>query len=149
MEESNGLAFDGDYIDKKDDVFKEHFIARHYDPAVKKANFILDNTIALLRSQGKGPATKSEKAYLDTVRSNCVKLFILAHQLIPTKCKHDDQGRWVYEPRPIAGPDLQCTGCYKVHMATVRLTSIYNPQIGGKFTETSGGLTNLFYCCKH
>jgi hypothetical protein len=33
-------------------------------------------------------------------------------------------------------------------LCTVRLTSIYNPQIGGKFTETSGGLTNLFYGCK-
>ncbi len=33
-------------------------------------------------------------------------------------------------------------------IATVRLTSIYNPQIGGNFTETSAGLTNLFYACK-
>ncbi len=32
--------------------------------------------------------------------------------------------------------------------STVRLTSIYNPQIEGKFTETSGGSTNLFYGCK-
>ncbi len=31
---------------------------------------------------------------------------------------------------------------------TVCLTSIYNPQIEGKFTETSGGSTNLFYGCK-
>jgi hypothetical protein len=31
---------------------------------------------------------------------------------------------------------------------TVHLTSIYNPQIEGKFTETSGGSTNLFYGCK-
>ncbi len=34
----------------------------------------------------------------------------------------------------------------KLH--TVCLTSIYNPQIEGKFTETSGGSTNLFYGCK-
>jgi hypothetical protein len=31
---------------------------------------------------------------------------------------------------------------------TVRLTSIHLLQIGGKFTETSGGSTNLFYGCK-
>ncbi len=31
-----------------------------------------------------------------------------------------------------------------VLIPTVCLTSIYNPQIVGKFTETSGGLTNLF-----
>jgi hypothetical protein len=34
-----------------------------------------------------------------------------------------------------------------VFKATVRLTSIYNPQFGGNFTKTSGGLTNLFYGC--
>ncbi len=32
-------------------------------------------------------------------------------------------------------------------IATVPLTSIYNPQIYGRFTKTSGGLTNLFYGC--
>ena len=31
--------------------------------------------------------------------------------------------------------------------ATVHLTSIDQPQIGGKFTATPGGLTNLFYGC--
>ena len=30
---------------------------------------------------------------------------------------------------------------------TVRLTSIDDPQIGGKFTTTPGGLTSLFYGC--
>jgi hypothetical protein len=30
---------------------------------------------------------------------------------------------------------------------TVRLTSIHLLQIGGKFIETSGGPTNLFYGC--
>jgi hypothetical protein len=30
----------------------------------------------------------------------------------------------------------------------VHLTSIDYPQIEGKFTATTGGLTNLFYCCK-
>ena len=31
---------------------------------------------------------------------------------------------------------------------TVRLTSIDHPPIGGKFTATPSGLTNLFYGCK-
>jgi hypothetical protein len=35
-----------------------------------------------------------------------------------------------------------------VQLCTVRLTSIHNPQIEGKFTENSGGSTNLFYGCK-
>ena len=33
-------------------------------------------------------------------------------------------------------------------LSTVRLTSIDHPPIGGKFTATPGGLTNLFYGCK-
>ena len=32
--------------------------------------------------------------------------------------------------------------------STVHLTSIDHPPIGGKFTTTPGGLTNLFYGCK-
>jgi len=35
-----------------------------------------------------------------------------------------------------------------VPWTTVRLTSIDHPQIGGKFTATSGGLTRVFYGCK-
>jgi hypothetical protein len=31
---------------------------------------------------------------------------------------------------------------------TVRLISIDHPQIEGKFTETPGGLPNVFYGCK-
>ncbi len=34
-------------------------------------------------------------------------------------------------------------------VSTVRLTSIHLLQIEGNFTETSGGLTNLFYGCKN
>ncbi len=36
-----------------------------------------------------------------------------------------------------------CVNLHTLTYTTVRLTSIYNPEIGGKFTETSGGLTNL------
>ncbi len=39
---------------------------------------------------------------------------------------------------------LQSTVTYA---RTVCLTSIDHPQIEGKFTATSGGLTNLFYGC--
>ena len=35
------------------------------------------------------------------------------------------------------------------HYCTVCLTSIYHPQIGGKFTATPGVLTNIFYGCIH
>jgi hypothetical protein len=39
-EESYGVAVDGDYIDKNNDDVEEHFIARPYGIAVKKANLI-------------------------------------------------------------------------------------------------------------
>jgi hypothetical protein len=35
-EESNGMAFDGDYIDKNANDIKEHLIARSYDLAVEE-----------------------------------------------------------------------------------------------------------------
>jgi hypothetical protein len=66
----------------------------------------LGNTLALLRKQSKGPTTEAEEVYLETLRSNYVKLYILLYQLIIAKCKQDDQGCWVHEPRPMAGPDL-------------------------------------------
>ncbi len=36
----------------------------------------------------------------------------------------------------------------KSRSSILRLTSIDYPQIGGKFTTTTGGLTKLFYGCK-
>ena len=47
----------------------------------------------------------------------------------------------------VADQDFLTAEAKNVSYLTVRLTSIYNPQIGGNFTETSGGLTNLFYGC--
>ena len=47
--------------------------------------------------------------------------------------------------------NITCTGSINEDIeelqATVRLTSIDHPEIGGKFTVTPGG-TNLFYGCK-
>ena len=54
----------------------------------------------------------------------------------PARKKGDERKSWVLEYSSSHVP------------ATVRLTSIDHPQIGGKFTVTPGGLTNLFYGCK-
>jgi hypothetical protein len=94
------VAFDGNYIDKFNDDIEEHLIARPYDIALKKANLIVDNTFASLIKQGKGPTTESENAYLDTLKSKFGELFKPGYELIITKCKCNDQGHWVYEPRP-------------------------------------------------
>ncbi len=52
-------------------------------------------------------------------------------------------------PRPLRPYDYQTTHWPATHCKgrVVRLTSIYNPQIGGKLTETSDGSINLFYGC--
>ena len=75
---------------------------------------ILNNTLARLKRQDKGP---SEKAYLVTLKRKFGELFKLGYELISTKCKHDDLSRRVYELQPIEGQDSKCAGCYKVQVA--------------------------------
>ena len=45
-------------------------------------------------------------------------------------------------------PASRLKSCVYRAVWTISLTSIDNPQIGGKFTATPGELTNLFYGCK-
>ncbi len=70
----------------------------------------------------KGPSNKVR-------RSNVSQTYFINHQ---------NHHRFV----KIASKDVFPPEC------TVRLTSIDYPQIEGKFTATTGGLTNLFYGCK-
>ena len=78
---------------------------------------ILDNTLARMKKQDKGPTTESEAAYLVTLKSNLVNLFKLVYDLISNKCKRVDQGRHVYKPQPMEGPASKSAGCYKVQVA--------------------------------
>jgi hypothetical protein len=82
-----------------------NFIARPIGVAAEKADEILNNTLARLKRQDKGP---SEKAYLVTLKRKFGELFKLGYGLISTKCKHDDLGRHVYEPQPIEGQASKC-----------------------------------------
>ncbi len=77
----------------------------------------MDNTLARMKKQDKGPTTESEAAYLVTLKSNLVDLFKLVYDLISDRCKRDDQGRHVYEPQPTESPASKSSGCYKVHVA--------------------------------
>jgi hypothetical protein len=101
LDADKGYSLDNEFYNDE-----EHFIARPYDLALKKANLILDNTLASPTKHGKSPTTESETTYLVKLKNKFSKLFKLGYELIITKCKCDDQGRWVYEPRPMAGPDL-------------------------------------------
>ena len=67
-----------------------------------------------MKKQDKGPSTESEKAYLVTLKSDLVDLFRLGYGLVFDKCKHDDLGCHVYEPKPMDGPASKSAGCYKV-----------------------------------
>ena len=70
---------------------------RPFDDAAKKADEILNNTLARMKKQDKGPTIESETAYLVTLKSNLVELFRLEYGIVFTKCKCDDLGRHVYE----------------------------------------------------
>ena len=94
-----------------------YIIVRPFDDAAEKAELILNNTLALMKRQNKGPTTESEIAYLVTLKSKLVELFRPGYDLVFAKCKHDDLGRHVYKPQPLVGPASKSAGCYKVQVA--------------------------------
>ena len=87
-----------------------HFIVRPFDVAAEKADDILNNTLARMKRQDKGPTTESEIAYLVTLKSKLGELFKLGYDLISAKCKCDDLGCHVYEPQPMVGPASKSAG---------------------------------------
>jgi hypothetical protein len=76
---SSEIEFDEDaeHFDVNDTIVS--FIARPFDDAAEKAELILNNTLARLKKQDKGPTTESEKAYLVTLKSNLVVIFRLGY----------------------------------------------------------------------
>ena len=58
---------------------------------LKKQIRFLDDKIAWLKRQDKGPPSKSETTYLDTLMSNFGEFFELGHEY--QKCNHDDLPR--------------------------------------------------------
>jgi hypothetical protein len=76
-------------------------IVKPFDDAAEKADAILNNTLARLKRQNKGPTTESERAYLVMLKSELVELFKPVYDLISAKCKRNDLGRHVYKPQPM------------------------------------------------
>jgi hypothetical protein len=113
---SSEMEFDEDanHFDVNDS--NVHFVVRPFDDAAEKAELILNNTLALMKRQNKGPTTESEIAYLVTLKSKLVELFRPGYDLVFAKCKRDDLGRHVYEPQPIEGLASKSAGCYKVQV---------------------------------
>ena len=104
---SSEMEFDAD---SSSEMEFDYFIVRSFDDAAKKADLILNNTLARMKKLDKGPTTKSETAYLVTMKSELVELSRLGYGLVSAKCKRDDLGRHVYEPQPMEGPASKCAG---------------------------------------
>jgi hypothetical protein len=104
---SSEMEFDAD---SSSEMEFDYFIVRSFDDAAEKADAIVNNMLARLKKQNKGPTTKSERAYSVTLKSNLVELFRLGYGLVSAKCKRDDLGRHVYEPQPMEGPASKCAG---------------------------------------
>ena len=100
---------DAEHFDVNDS--NVHFVVRPFDDAAEKAELILNNTLARMKRQDKGPTTESEIAYLVTLKSKLGELFKLGYDLISAKCKCDDLvGCHVYEPQPMVGPASKSAG---------------------------------------
>ena len=79
--------FDEDAVDFDGNDTNVYFIVKPFDDAAKKAELILNETLARMKKQDKGPTTKSETAYLVTFTSNLIDLFRLGYGLVFDKCK--------------------------------------------------------------
>jgi hypothetical protein len=118
VDSSSETEIDVDAVDFDGNDTNVYFIVKPFDDAAKKAELILNETNARMKKQDKGPTTESEKAYLVTAKSKFAELFKLGYDLISAKCKRDDLGRHVYEPKPMVGPASKSVGCYKVVQVT-------------------------------
>ena len=117
FEEDSSLEMEFDEDAEHFDVNDTHvyIVVRPFDDAAEKAELILNNMLARMKRQDKGPTTESEIAYLVTLKSKLGELFKLGYDLISAKCKCDDLvGCHVYEPQPMVGPASKSAGCYKV-----------------------------------
>jgi len=108
---SSETDFNEDAIDFDGNDTNVYFIVKPFDDAAKKAELILNDTLKRMKKQDKGPTTESDTV---TFMSDLVDLFRLGYGLVFDKCKRDDLGRHVYEPKPMDGPALKSPGCYKV-----------------------------------
>ncbi len=65
---SSEMEFDEDAIDFDGNDTHAYFIVKPFDDAAEKMHAILNNTLAWMKRQDKGPTTESEIAYLFTLK---------------------------------------------------------------------------------
>ena len=108
----DGLA-DEDDTDEPD----EHHVPWDFDNSAERGMFLLTNTMKQMEKQGKGPVSDEEKAHQVKMIEDFSKLFHLGYPLVLPKCKPDEQGRLMYDQRPIDGPVARSPGVYFVKVA--------------------------------
>jgi hypothetical protein len=70
-----------------------------------------------MEEQGKGPVSDEEKAHQVKMIEDFSELFKLGYPLVLSKCKPDEQGRLMYDQRPMDGPVARSPGVYFVKVA--------------------------------
>jgi hypothetical protein len=108
----DGLA-DEDDTDDAD----EHHVPRDFDKSAKRGMYLLTNTMKQMEEQGKGPVSDEEKAHQVKMIEDLNELFKLGYPLVLSKCKPDEQGRLMYDQRPMDGPVARSPGVYFVKVA--------------------------------
>ena len=108
----DGLA-DEDDTDDAD----EHHVPRDFDKSAKRGKYLLAKTMKQMEKQGKGPVSDEEKAHQVKMIEDFSKLFELGYPLVLSKCKPDEQGRLMYDQRPMDGPVARSPGVYFVKVA--------------------------------
>ena len=79
--------------------------------------YLLAKTMKQMEEQGKGPVSDEEKAHQVKMIEDFSKLFELGYPLVLSKCKPDEQGRLMYDQRPMDGPVARSPGVYFVKVA--------------------------------
>ena len=102
--------------DDTDDA-DEHHVPREFDESAKRGMYLLAKTMKQMEEQGIGPVSDEEKAHQVKMIEDVSKLFKLGYPLVLSKCKPAEQGRLMYDQRPMDGPVARSPGVYFVKVA--------------------------------
>jgi hypothetical protein len=102
--------------DDTDDA-DEHHVPREFDESAKRGMYLLAKTMKQMEEQGIGPVSDEEKAHQVKMIEDVSKLFKLGYPLVLSKCKPAEQGRLMYDQRPMDGLVARSPGEYYVKVA--------------------------------
>jgi hypothetical protein len=108
----DGLADEDDTDDAN-----EHHVPRDFDTSAERRMYLLAKTMKQIEKQGKGPVSDEENAHQVKMIEDFSELFKLGYHLVLSKCKPDEQGRLMYDQRPMDGPVARSPGVYFVKVA--------------------------------